>query len=218
MTIILSALTDAQSALIIDMTHTQEILQTLQKTHRHVCDTTVGALKLQCMSLYIDAGGDMLEHIRQTRLMLAELECYKMSLSDAEKKSNFLQSLDPDWDDYIGALEECRSMEELLIKAAAEARRRSTHNHGGAQAVSSGNAFAALSYGTPGAQKGKCYNCGKRGHFKNNASRRSSLMVPSVIPLLAKTAATRPRWVSFSKYPRKQPWLTGSSTLEHRAT
>ncbi|KAE9009866.1 hypothetical protein PR002_g15512 [Phytophthora rubi] len=104
MTIILSALTDAQSALIIDMTHTQEILQTLQKTHRHVCDTTVGALKLQCMSLYIDAGGDMLEHIRQTRLMLAELECYKMSLSDAEKKSNFLQSLDPDWDDYIDDL------------------------------------------------------------------------------------------------------------------
>ncbi|KAE8905682.1 hypothetical protein PF003_g10775 [Phytophthora fragariae] len=70
-TIILSALTDAQSALITDMTHTQEILQTLQKTHRH------------------------------TRLMLAELECYKMSLSGAEKKSNFLQSLDPDWDDYI---------------------------------------------------------------------------------------------------------------------
>ncbi|KAE9232771.1 hypothetical protein PF005_g2582 [Phytophthora fragariae] len=62
-TIILSALTDAQSALITDMTHTQEILQTLQKTHRHVCDTTVGALKRQCMSLYIDAGGDMLEHI-----------------------------------------------------------------------------------------------------------------------------------------------------------
>ncbi|KAE9252682.1 hypothetical protein PF004_g1856 [Phytophthora fragariae] len=144
-TIILSALTDAQSALITDMTHTQEILQTLQKTHRHVCDTTVGALKRQCMSLYIDAGGDMLEHIRQTRLMLAELECYKMSLSGAEKKSNFLQSLDPDWDDYIGALKECGSMEELLIKAAAEARRRSTHNHGGAQAVSSGNAFAALS-------------------------------------------------------------------------
>ncbi|KAE9232770.1 hypothetical protein PF005_g2583 [Phytophthora fragariae] len=86
--------------------------------------------------------------------MLAELECYKMSLSGAEKKSNFLQSLDPDWDDYIGALKECGSMEELLIKAAAEARRRSTHNHGGAQAVSSGNAFAALSYGTPGAQKG----------------------------------------------------------------
>lgn len=48
------------------------------------------------MSLYIDVGGDMLKHIKQTRLMLAELECYKVSLTEAEKKSNFLQSLGPD--------------------------------------------------------------------------------------------------------------------------
>ncbi|EGZ16920.1 hypothetical protein PHYSODRAFT_391692, partial [Phytophthora sojae] len=102
------------------------MLQALQKTHRHVCDTTVGALKRQYMSLSIDAGGDMLEHIRPTRLMLVELECYKVSLSDAEKKNNFLQSLGPDWNGYIGALEACGSMEELLIKAAAGARRRST--------------------------------------------------------------------------------------------
>ncbi|GMF48612.1 unnamed protein product [Phytophthora fragariaefolia] len=170
MTIILSALTDDQAALIADLTHPQEMLQALQKAQRHVCDTTVGALKRQYMALYID-GGDMLEHIRQTRLMLAELECYKVSLSDAEKKSNFLQSLGPDWNGYIGALEACGSMEELLIKAAAEARRRSTQaqrsKHGGTQAVSSGNAFAASSYGKPGTKKGKCYNCGKRGHFKN---------------------------------------------------
>ncbi|EGZ08113.1 hypothetical protein PHYSODRAFT_438201, partial [Phytophthora sojae] len=76
MTIILSALTDDQAALVADLTHPQEMLQALQKTRRHVCDTT-------------------------TRLMLAELECYKVSLSGAEKKSNFLQSLGPDWNGYI---------------------------------------------------------------------------------------------------------------------
>ncbi|GMF61952.1 unnamed protein product [Phytophthora fragariaefolia] len=170
MTIILSALTDDQAALVADLTHPQETLQALQKTHRHVCDTTVGALKRQYMSLYIDLGGEMLEHIRQTRLMLAELKYYKVSLSDAEKKSNFLQSLDPAWNGYIGALKACGSMEELFIKAATEARRRLTQaqrsKHGGSQAVSSGNAFAASSHGKQGAKKGKCYNCGMRGHFK----------------------------------------------------
>ncbi|EGZ11018.1 hypothetical protein PHYSODRAFT_450688, partial [Phytophthora sojae] len=93
------------------------MLQALQKMHRHVCGTTVGALKRQYMPLYIDADRGML---------LAELECYTVSLSDAEKKSNFLQSLGPDWNGYIGALEACGSMEKLLIKAAAEARRRLT--------------------------------------------------------------------------------------------
>ncbi|GMG17895.1 unnamed protein product [Phytophthora fragariaefolia] len=105
-----------------------------------------------------------------TLLVLAELECYKLSLSDAEKKSNFLQSLGPDWNGYIGTLEACGSMEELFIKAAAEAGHRSTQaqrsKHGGSQAVGSGNTFAVSSHGKQGAKKGKCYNCGKRGHFK----------------------------------------------------
>ncbi|EEY68669.1 uncharacterized protein PITG_21931 [Phytophthora infestans T30-4] len=76
MTIILAALTDDQAALVADLQHPKAMLGALQKTHRHVCDTT-------------------------TRLMLAELECYKVVLTDAEKKSNFLQSLGPDWNGYI---------------------------------------------------------------------------------------------------------------------
>ncbi|OWZ19834.1 hypothetical protein PHMEG_0005846 [Phytophthora megakarya] len=183
MTIILAALTDDQAALVADFTHPQDMLQALQKTYfthpagyaanatEDMCGTTVGAVKRQYMSLYIDAGGGMLEHIRLPHLMLVELECYKVSLSDAEKKSNFLQSLGPDWNGYIGALEACGSMEELLIKAAAEARRRPTQaqrsKHGSSKAVNSSNVFTASSPGKQGAKKGKCYNCGKRGHFKN---------------------------------------------------
>lgn len=62
-------------------------------------------------------------------------------------------------------------MEELLIKAAAEARRRTTQNQrgkrGSTQAIRSGSAFTAAMHGKQQAKKGKCYNCGKRGHFKS---------------------------------------------------
>ncbi|GMF33375.1 unnamed protein product [Phytophthora fragariaefolia] len=136
-TIILSTLTDDQAALVADLQHPKDMLAALQKSHRHVCDTTVGTLKREYMSLYIDVGGDMLEHVRQTCLMLAELECYKVSLTDAEKKSNFLQSPGPDW------------------------------NGGGTQTVHGGNAFTATAHGKSGVKKGKCFNCGKYGHLKN---------------------------------------------------
>ncbi|KAE8989575.1 hypothetical protein PR003_g22198 [Phytophthora rubi] len=48
------------------------MLQALQNTHRQVYGTTDEALKRQYMSVYIDAGGGILKHIRQTSLILAE--------------------------------------------------------------------------------------------------------------------------------------------------
>ncbi|KAE9000303.1 hypothetical protein PR002_g18228 [Phytophthora rubi] len=98
MTIILDALSDEQAALLADLEHPQLMLSALRKTYRH--------------------------HIWQTRLMLADLECYyKVSLSDGEKKNNFLQSLGPDWNGYVGSLETRPTFEDLLIKAASDTRR-----------------------------------------------------------------------------------------------
>ncbi|GMF46601.1 unnamed protein product [Phytophthora fragariaefolia] len=126
MTIILSALTDDQAALVADLQHPKDMLAALQKTHRHVCDTAVGALK---------------------------------------------RDLGPDWNGYIGSLETCASMEELLIKASAEARRRTAQTQrgksGGTQTARGGTAFTATAHGKSGVKKGKCFNCGKCGHFKN---------------------------------------------------
>ncbi|KAE9017971.1 hypothetical protein PF011_g6465 [Phytophthora fragariae] len=65
MTIILAALSDEQTALVVDLEHPQLMPTALQKMYRHVYNTT---------------------HIRHTRLMLADLECYKVSLSDGEKQ------------------------------------------------------------------------------------------------------------------------------------
>ncbi|KAE9039970.1 hypothetical protein PR002_g5198 [Phytophthora rubi] len=92
MTIILAALSDEQTALVVDLEHPQLMLTALQKMYRHVCNTTVGTLKREYMALYINVcvcvggGRGVLQHIRHTRLMLADLECYKVSLSDGEKQ------------------------------------------------------------------------------------------------------------------------------------
>ncbi|KAE8914197.1 hypothetical protein PF005_g7797 [Phytophthora fragariae] len=89
MTIILAALSDEQTALVVDLEHPQLMPTALQKMYRHVYNTTVGTLKREYMALYINVcvwGGGVLQHIRHTRLMLADLECYKVSLSDGEKQ------------------------------------------------------------------------------------------------------------------------------------
>ncbi|KAG6610140.1 Retroelement pol Polyprotein [Phytophthora cinnamomi] len=105
------------AAEVADLGHPMNMLNALKNTYRHVCDTTVGALKRDCLSRYLDVGEDILAHIHATRLMLADLACYKVALSDEDKRSNFLQSLGPDWNGYVSVLEGCTSLEELLLKA-----------------------------------------------------------------------------------------------------
>ncbi|KAE9035818.1 hypothetical protein PR001_g6872 [Phytophthora rubi] len=78
MTIILTALTDGIAAEIADLVHPMLMLNALKNTYRRVCDTMVGELKRNYLSRYLDVGGDMLAHIHDTRLMLADLACYKV--------------------------------------------------------------------------------------------------------------------------------------------
>ncbi|KAE8908383.1 hypothetical protein PF005_g1532 [Phytophthora fragariae] len=71
------------------------MLNALKKTYRDVCDTTVGALKLEYLSRYLDVGGGMLVHIHDTWIMLVDPACNKVNLTGKKKRSNFLQTLGP---------------------------------------------------------------------------------------------------------------------------
>ncbi|KAE9351166.1 hypothetical protein PF008_g6086 [Phytophthora fragariae] len=192
MTIILDALSDEQAALLADLEHPQPMLSALRKTYRHVCDAT-------------------------TRLMLADLECYKVSLSDGEKKNNFLQSLGPDWNGYVGSLETRPTFEDLLIKAASDTRRHAVRpqrgKRGGGSVVRGGNAFTAK---YDGKKKGKYFNCGKRGHSRNEckSEKRASTCRLLVIQD-AGAAMTVPR-VDLRFKSANMLVQNGSSTLELR--
>jgi hypothetical protein len=187
MAIIVGGLNDEQAALVVDFDHPNDILSSLKDTHRHICDSTVGGLRREYLSMYLPDGGDMAAHVTKTRLMIAELGNYKMVLSDSEKMANFLQSLGPEWNGYIGVLEGCASFDELLIKATAEFKRRTVQEQRSKGMTDSkrpvmqtGSALAATRPGrtskmgkakrkpnTKGS-KGECFNCGKPGHFKRD--------------------------------------------------
>lgn len=193
MTIILASLNDEQAALVADVMHPRDMLNALKTTQRHICDATVGALKRKYMGLFLDSGGNMLDHIKQIRLVVAELGSYHVTFTDAELKSNFLQSIGPEWNGYVGSLEACSTCDEMMVKAASEARRRTEQRQrgrgGGATVTQTTSALTTHQPNRSGnsnsngqnrggnnnsngqqakRRKGKCWNCGKRGHMKQD--------------------------------------------------
>lgn len=178
MIIVFAALSDDIAAEVAEHPRPKAMLDALQKTHRHLCDTTVAALKREYLSFFLEHGGDMIDHIRKTRLLIANLAGYKVVVSEGEKRSNFLQSLSPDWNGYVAAVEACTSFEKMLMNAASEAKRRANQDlrgrRGGSGAGRSGSAFAVMQAKTPGKKMGNCFKCDKPGHFKNERRSKQS--------------------------------------------
>uniref|UniRef100_M4BMV6 Uncharacterized protein n=1 Tax=Hyaloperonospora arabidopsidis (strain Emoy2) TaxID=559515 RepID=M4BMV6_HYAAE len=84
------------------MDHPQIILRHLRGMYQLQCSANVGAVKRGYLTLYLDDGDSMLDHIKTTRRLLGELFEYGVVVSDDEKTMNFIQSLGSSWNGYVG--------------------------------------------------------------------------------------------------------------------
>jgi hypothetical protein len=138
------------------------------------------AVGLQDMRLYLDGDESMVNHIKNTRRVLDELQEQHVVVGDDEKKQNFLQSLGPAWNGFIGALEDCTTFEVMIQRCQAEAIRRDQQTNRNANGSSGGTTVAAFSAENAPCKKAfkskkkrdmsktkcyKCYNCNQLGHF-----------------------------------------------------
>ncbi|GMF51692.1 unnamed protein product [Phytophthora fragariaefolia] len=98
-------------------------------------------------------------------------------VADDEERQNFMQSLGPAWNGFVGALEGCTAFKLMIQRCQAEAIRRDQQKNRKSSGSSGGNTAAAFSAEHAHSKKvgkftkkrdmskAKCYNCNKLGHF-----------------------------------------------------
>ena len=123
----------------------------------------------------------MIEHIKATKRVIDELQEQRVTLSDDEKRQNFMQSLGPAWNGFVGVLEMCQTFEAMVTRCQAEAiRREQQKDRRSTRGPSGGKAVAAFSAEHKNTKKSfkkrdmskiKCYNCQGIGHYARNCSK-----------------------------------------------
>ncbi|KAE9288832.1 hypothetical protein PR003_g25706, partial [Phytophthora rubi] len=108
---------------------------------------------------------------------------HHVEVGDEEKRQNFMHSLGPAWNGFIGVLEASSTFEDMLNRCQAEAIRRAQQKgrHSTSSAVSGGGkATAAFNTEVKSNMKSskkkldvtkiKCFNCQKMGHFARDCT------------------------------------------------
>ncbi|OWY95313.1 hypothetical protein PHMEG_00034715 [Phytophthora megakarya] len=122
--IILSALTEKLAAEVYLFDHPLTMLRHLRLAYNVKCSASVGTEKREYMSLYLADGDSMTEHIKTTKRVIGDLQEQRVLLSDEEKRQDFMQSLGPSWNGFVGVLEMCQTFEAMVTRCQAEAIRR----------------------------------------------------------------------------------------------
>ncbi|GMF20640.1 unnamed protein product [Phytophthora fragariaefolia] len=102
--IILSALNEKLAADVYLLDHPLSMLRHLRMTYNVKCSASVGAVKREYIGLYIDGEDSMVNHIQNTRRVLDDLQEQHVIVTDEEKRQNFMQSLGPTWNGFVGVL------------------------------------------------------------------------------------------------------------------
>lgn len=111
----------------------------------------------------------MFEHIKEMRRLLGKLFEYGINISAEDRKVNFIQSLGPAWNGFIGVLEGSSKFESTLDRAQAEHIRREEQEArfgaktGGMSKV--GAAYVAAQGKKRKNPNIRCYYCQVRGHI-----------------------------------------------------
>lgn len=166
--------------------HLMSIMHHLRMTYNVKCSASIGAAKREYMGFYLDEDESILEHIQTTRRVLDELQELHVEVGDEEKRQNFIHSLGPVWNGFVGVLEVSPTFDNMLACCQTEAIRREQQKWRRSSSGPSSSGKTATAFnaeqktnkrGDPkqlqqkkNMSKVKCFNCTQMGHFTRDCT------------------------------------------------
>ncbi|GMF21914.1 unnamed protein product [Phytophthora fragariaefolia] len=128
----------------------------------------------------------MVEHIQVTRRVLDELQELHVEVGNEEKRQNFLHSIGPAWNGFIGVLDASSTFEDMANRCQGDTLRRSQQEgQRSTSSASAGGGEAAVAFNIKVKEsqsnekfskkkldltKIKCFNCQMMGHFARDCT------------------------------------------------
>ncbi|EGZ23220.1 hypothetical protein PHYSODRAFT_440642, partial [Phytophthora sojae] len=98
------------------------MLRHLRMTYNFKCSVSVGVAKREYIGLYLDGDSSMIDHIKNTRGVLDELQEQHVIIPD-EEKATISCNVSVAWNGFVGVIESC-GFEKMIQRCQAEAVHR----------------------------------------------------------------------------------------------
>ena len=179
MALIVLALGDEQLMHVQSAGTSAEAWQKLGAVHERKSLANKLYLRRQFLTVKMEEGEKMLDHINKVKVMAQQLEAIGAQVNDEDLVTTVLYSLPQSFDQLIISLEaraDDLDMEFLTARLLHEETRRGQKGEDGGVAGKAFNANGIARRQQRGPKKGKCFYCGKEGHFKSDCRKMKAEM------------------------------------------